>query len=77
MHTQSLLEKSQRIGKLAEKSLTPPGTEILVTTFTSIACCTSRDRQHMNFLTVEKYLFLLCLSKLRDLLIIIFSLQLI
>lgn len=45
LHTVQFGKDSLYIGKLARNCLTPAGTEMLITTFTDIACCTFRDRQ--------------------------------
>lgn len=54
------------MGKLAGKYSTLAGTEMLVTKFTKIACCTFRDRQHMNFLIAGRNLVTVWFSRLRS-----------
>lgn len=66
LHTVPFGKDSLYVGKLAGKCTTLAGTEMLVTKFTKIACCTFRDRQHMNFLIAGRNLVTVWFSRLRS-----------
>lgn len=66
LHTVPFGKDSLYVGKLAGKCSTLAGTEMLVTKFTKIACCTFRDRQHMNFLIAGRNLVTVWFSRLRS-----------
>lgn len=66
LHTVPFGKDSLYVGKLSGKCTTLAGTEMLVTKFTKIACCTFRDRQHMNFLIAGRNLVTVWFSRLRS-----------